>query len=137
MRPPRSTTLPNSGRKSSRKNIQVWWYRVCLLIQYGKISHDVLEEIIKGAKERLVLVSPYLKFNARVKELLSDGYRPDVEIRIVYGKREPDARERQWLNTVPHVRTSFCRNLHPKCYLNEHLCIISSLNLHLFSQQNN
>lgn len=97
----------------------------------------VLEEIIKGAKERLVLVSPYLKFNTRVKELLSDGYRPDVEIRIVYGKRELDTRERQWLNTAPHVRTSFCHNLHAKCYLNEHLCVITSLNLHLFSQQNN
>jgi phosphatidylserine/phosphatidylglycerophosphate/cardiolipin synthase-like enzyme len=37
----------------------------------------------------------------------------------------------------PHIRTSFCHNLHAKCYLNEHLCIITSLNLHLFSQQNN
>jgi phosphatidylserine/phosphatidylglycerophosphate/cardiolipin synthase-like enzyme len=78
-----------------------------------------------------------LKLNTRVKELLSHGYRPDVDIQIVYGKRELDARERQWLITVPHIRTSFCHNLHAKCYLNEHLCIITSLNLHLFSQQNN
>jgi phosphatidylserine/phosphatidylglycerophosphate/cardiolipin synthase-like enzyme len=97
----------------------------------------LVEEIIKGAKERVVLVSPYLQLNARIRELLSDGYRPDVDIRIIYGKKELDARERQWLNAVPHIRTSFCQNLHAKCYLNENLCVITSLNLHLFSQQNN
>jgi hypothetical protein len=33
--------------------------------------------------------------------------------------------------------TSFCKNLHAKCYLNEELCIITSLNLYEFSQVNN
>jgi PLD-like domain len=97
----------------------------------------VIEEIITRAKERVVLVSPFLQLNARIRELLSDGYRPDVDMRIIYGKRELDAPERQWLNGVPHIRTSFCQNLHAKCYLNENLCVITSLNLHLFSQQNN
>ena len=97
----------------------------------------VIEEIIKIARERVVLVSPYLQFNERIRELLGDGYRPDVEIQIVYGKRELDAPERQWLNSVPHIRTRFCQNLHAKCYLNENMCVITSLNLHLFSQQNN
>ncbi len=97
----------------------------------------VLEEIITTAKERLVLISPYLKLNARIKELLSDGYRPDLDIRILYGKKELEAPERQWLSLVPHIQTSFCPNLHAKCYLNESICILTSLNLHLFSQQNN
>lgn len=97
----------------------------------------VIEEIIKTARERLILVSPYLKLNDRIKELLSSGYRPDVDTQIVYGKRELDAPERQWLNSVPHVLTRFCQNLHSKCYLNENLAVITSLNLHLFSQQNN
>lgn len=97
----------------------------------------VLEEIIKTAKERIVLVSPYLKLNPRIKELLSDGYRPDLDIQILYGKKELEGPERQWLNTVPHIRASFCQNLHAKCYLNENLCVITSLNLHLYSQQNN
>jgi phosphatidylserine/phosphatidylglycerophosphate/cardiolipin synthase-like enzyme len=97
----------------------------------------LVEEIIKGAKERIVLVSPFLKLNDRIKELLGDGYRPDVDVRIVYGKKELEAPERQWLRSVPHVRTSFCQNLHAKCYLNETMCVITSLNLHLYSQQNN
>lgn len=97
----------------------------------------LVEEIIKGAKERIVLVSPYLRLNSRIKELLGDGYRPDVDIRIIYGKKELGAPERQWLRNVPHIRTSFCQNLHAKCYLNESMCVITSLNLHLYSQQNN
>jgi PLD-like domain len=97
----------------------------------------LVEEIIKTGKERVILVSPYLKLNARIKELLSDGYRPDVDVRIIYGKRDLDASERRWLGSVPHIRTSFCQNLHAKYYLNEHLCVIDSLNLHQFSQQNN
>lgn len=96
-----------------------------------------IEEIIKRAKERIVLISPYLQLNDRIKELLSDGYRPDVDIQIVYGKRELDAPERQWLAGVPHIRTRFCQNLHAKCYTNENLCVITSLNLYQFSQQNN
>jgi len=97
----------------------------------------VIEEIIKTAKERVVLISPYLRLNDRIKELLSIGYRPDVDVQIIYGKRELDPRERQWLNTVPHIHTRFCQNLHAKCYLNESRCVITSLNLHLYSQQNN
>lgn len=97
----------------------------------------LVEEIIKGARERIVLVSPYLRLNTRIKELLGDGYRPDIDIRIIYGKKELEAPERQWLRSVPHIRTSFCQNLHAKCYLNESMCVITSLNLHLYSQQNN
>lgn len=69
--------------------------------------------------------------------MLSDGYRPDLDIQILYGKKELEGPEQQWLNTVPHIRASFCQNLHAKCYLNENLCVITSLNLHLYSQQNN
>ena len=36
-----------------------------------------------------------------------------------------------------YIRTSFCRNLHAKCYMNEEMCIITSLNLYEFSQVNN
>ncbi len=35
------------------------------------------------------------------------------------------------------VRTSFCENLHAKCYLNEGEAILTSMNLYEFSQVNN
>ena len=96
-----------------------------------------LEELIKDAKDRLVLVSPFLKLNDRMKELLSDKNRLKIDVRIVYGKSELQPQEIDWLRGLTYIRTSFCKNLHAKCYLNEELCIITSLNLYEFSQVNN
>jgi hypothetical protein len=96
-----------------------------------------LEELIKEAKDRLVLVSPFLKLNDRIKELLSDKNRLKIDVRIVYGKSELQPQEIDWLRELTYIRTSFCKNLHAKCYLNEELCIITSLNLYEFSQVNN
>lgn len=96
-----------------------------------------LEELMKHAKERLWLISPYLKLNNRTKELLEDANRMKLDIRIVYGKSELQPAEASWLKTLTYVRTSFCQNLHAKCYLSESECIITSLNLYEFSQVNN
>jgi hypothetical protein len=96
-----------------------------------------LEELIKEAKDRLVLVSPFLKLNDRMKELLSDKNRLKIDVRVVYGKSELQPQEIDWLRGLTYIRTSFCKNLHAKCYLNEELCIITSLNLYEFSQVNN
>ena len=35
-------------------------------------THYFLEEMIKGASDRLILISPLLKLNDRMKELLAD-----------------------------------------------------------------
>ncbi|MGR5364238.1 phospholipase D family protein [Vibrio mediterranei] len=96
-----------------------------------------LEELIKDASERLILISPFLKLNERIKELLEDKDRLKIDIRIVYGKSELQPDEINWLKSLSFVRTSFCKNLHAKCYMNENSCIITSLNLYEFSQVNN
>ena len=96
-----------------------------------------LEELIKNARDRLILISPFLKLNDRIKELLDDKNRLKIDVRIVYGKSELQPQEMDWLRELTYVRTSFCKNLHAKCYLNEELCIITSLNLYEFSQVNN
>lgn len=96
-----------------------------------------LEELIKAAKDRLILISPFLKLNDRVKELLTDKNRLKIDVRIVYGKSELQPAEMAWLQELTYIRTSYCKNLHAKCYLNEELCIITSLNLYEFSQVNN
>ena len=96
-----------------------------------------LEELIKNAKERLILISPYLRLNDRIKELLEDKDRLKIDIRIVYGKSDLHPDEIKWMQKLDYVRVSFCKNLHAKCYMNESECIISSLNLYEFSQVNN
>jgi len=96
-----------------------------------------LEELIKSATDRLILISPYLKLNDRIKELIVDKNRLKIDVRIVYGKNELQPEEINWLKELTYVRTSFCKNLHAKCYINEESCIVTSLNLYEFSQVNN
>ncbi len=96
-----------------------------------------LEELIKSARDRLILISPFLKLNDRIKELLEDKDRLKIDVRIIYGKSELAPPEIEWLRGMKYVRTSFCKNLHAKCYLNEERCIVTSLNLYEFSMVNN
>lgn len=96
-----------------------------------------LEQTIKNANERLVLISPFLKINDRIKELLEDKDRLKIDIRVVYGKNELLPEENNWLKSMNSIRTSFCKNLHAKCYMNEKEALITSMNLYEFSQANN
>ncbi|MDQ3200232.1 MAG: phospholipase D family protein [Verrucomicrobiota bacterium] len=92
-----------------------------------------LEEIIRLARDRLILISPVLKLNDRVKELLEDKNQRKIEVHLAYEKNDLEPEEINWLRRLSFVRTSFCRNLHAKCYLNEQFGIVSSLNLHELS----
>jgi phosphatidylserine/phosphatidylglycerophosphate/cardiolipin synthase-like enzyme len=96
-----------------------------------------LQQLFKDTKEKLVLISPYLKINERLKQSLQDLDRFKIDIRVVFGKNELDPVEQNWLRGLPAIRTSFCQNLHAKCYLNEKQAIITSMNLYEFSQVNN
>lgn len=95
-----------------------------------------LEELVKNARKFLVLISPYIKVNARLRELLADKARCGLDIRLIYGKKH-QPRELAWLHELRSVQVKFCPNLHAKCYFNEQDCIITSLNLYDFSQVNN
>lgn len=72
-----------------------------------------------------------------MKELLEDKNRLKIDVRLVYGKSELQPEEINWLRGLSFIRTSFCKNLHAKSYLNEELCIVTSLNLYDFSLVNN
>ena len=96
-----------------------------------------LEELIKGTKDRLILISPYLQFTDRIKEHLSNLNIQKRDIRIVYRENKLQMDENNWLETQIGIRTSICKNLHAKCYINENEAIITSMNLYEFSQMNN
>ena len=96
-----------------------------------------VEELIREAKERLYIISPYLKLSDNVKELLNDKEREKVEVRVIFGKQELNPTEMAFLQNLKYVRLFFSKNLHAKCYLNEKTMIITSMNLYEFSQQNN
>ena len=96
-----------------------------------------LEGLIKSAREKLILISPFLKVNERLRQLLEDKDREKIDIRVVYGKNELQPDENNWLKSKSSVRSSFCKNLHAKCFLNESEALITSMNLYEFSQVNN
>jgi len=96
-----------------------------------------LENLIRDAREKLYIISPYLKLSDNVKELLNNKEREKVEVRIIFGKQELAPDEMSYLENLKYVRLYFSKNLHAKCYLNEAKMIIASMNLYEFSQQNN
>jgi phosphatidylserine/phosphatidylglycerophosphate/cardiolipin synthase-like enzyme len=96
-----------------------------------------LEVLIKGTRDRLILISPYLQFTERIKEHLSNLNIQKRDIRIVYRENKLQLEENNWLESQIGIRTSLCKNLHAKCYINENEAIITSMNLYEFSQQNN
>jgi phosphatidylserine/phosphatidylglycerophosphate/cardiolipin synthase-like enzyme len=100
------------------------------------ISSEI-DNLIRDAKERLYIISPYLKLSDNVKELLNDKEREKVDVRIIFGKQELNPTELSFLENLKYVRLYFSKNLHAKCYLNERVMIITSMNLYEFSQQNN
>ncbi|HRE26121.1 MAG TPA: phospholipase D family protein, partial [Anaerolineales bacterium] len=96
-----------------------------------------LQQLINQAQDTLILISPYLKLNDRLRQSLEDKDRLKIDIRLIYGKNELQPEQINWLRTLHSVRTSFCENLHAKCYLNEGEAILTSMNLYEFSQVNN
>ena len=96
-----------------------------------------LQQLINRASEKLVLISPYLKINERIKQSLEDKNLLKIDIRVIYGKNELQPDENNWLKSMTSIRASFCKDLHAKCYLNEREVIITSMNLYEFSQVNN
>jgi len=86
---------------------------------------------------RQTLISPYLQFTDRIKEHLSNLNIQKRDIRIVYRENKLQLDENNWLESQIGIRTSLCKNLHAKCYINENEAIITSMNLYEFSQQNN
>jgi phospholipase D-like protein len=96
-----------------------------------------LENIIAGARKRLVLLSPYLQLSKTLFERLCDADHRGVRITLVYGKSslaEPDIRA---LSALGGLSMFFLENLHAKCYFNEAQMVITSMNLYEFSEKTN
>ena len=100
------------------------------------VSHQI-DEIIKNAEERLWIISPFLKVTPRIKQLLEDTNRLKIDSRVIYGKNELQPEENNWLESMTSIRTSFCKDLHAKCYMNENEVLLTSMNLYEYSQVNN
>ena len=97
-----------------------------------------LKKLIDNSNDKLYLISPYLQLNNQLKLSLEDRHKFSIDIVIIYGKVtdiNPD--DSEWLKSMPGIKLMFHKDLHAKCYFNEQEAIITSMNLYMFSQQNN
>lgn len=97
-----------------------------------------LKKLINNSNDKLYLISPYLQLNNQLKLSLEDRHKFSIDIIIIYGKVtdiNPD--DSAWLQSMPGIKLMFHKDLHAKCYFNEKEAIITSMNLYMFSQQNN
>jgi phosphatidylserine/phosphatidylglycerophosphate/cardiolipin synthase-like enzyme len=96
-----------------------------------------LSTIIKDATIKVYLISPFLSFNLKYQQMIEGQNGKNVKIHIIYGKKESQDKNTDWLKALENVELKFCKNLHAKCYLNESTAIVTSMNFHDFSQKNN
>lgn len=96
-----------------------------------------IEDLIKNADQKLVLISPYLKLSKDFKELLTYRNGKDKITTVIFGKQELKPDEMTFLQSLRFVVLKFKEDLHAKCYVNDQHMIITSLNLYEFSMANN
>jgi phosphatidylserine/phosphatidylglycerophosphate/cardiolipin synthase-like enzyme len=96
-----------------------------------------IEELIKEADTKLILISPYLKLSKDFKELLTYRNNQDKITTIIFGKQELKPDEMKFLESLRFVILKFNEDLHAKCYVNDKQMVITSLNLYEFSMANN
>jgi len=100
------------------------------------ISYEI-ENIIKGARKKLILISPYLQLSENFYERLQDADNLKISITIIFGKSELDENEVEKLKNLNNVKLYFHPYLHAKCYFNEARMIITSMNMYDYSEKRN
>jgi hypothetical protein len=96
-----------------------------------------IEDIIIKTKCQLTLVSPYLQLSDIFFDRLKDANARGVEITIIYGKDQLNPAQKSQIFSLNKVSLHFCPNLHAKCYFNEEMMVITSMNMYEFSEKNN
>jgi len=97
-----------------------------------------LKKLINNSDDKLYLISPYLQLNNQLKLSLEDRHKFSIDIIIIYGKvSDINPEDSTWLQSMQGIKLLFHKDLHAKCYFNEKEAIITSMNLYMFSQQNN
>lgn len=110
----------------------------------GNSLNSKLDEILEKAEEKLYLMSPFIKFHSRIKEILLTKKEKDrLQLVVVYGKNE-DNKEKslgqedfEFLTQFRNVCIKYEPRLHAKYYANEGATLLSSMNLYEYSQNNN
>ena len=108
-----------------------------------ELLNQELSKIIEEATESLILMSPYIKLNEKVRDrLLLVRDVQDLEITIVFGRSQRDKgkslsqEDLEFLKQFPNVQIRYLERLHAKYYANETSALLTSMNLHDYTLRN-
>ncbi len=110
----------------------------------GKELEDAICSIIWDAKEKLVIVSPFIKLDEYfIQHFNHHINNPSLHLLVVFGKNEYDkskslnSADFEFFKRFPKVSIVYVANLHAKYYGNESKGVITSINLYDHSFKNN
>lgn len=111
---------------------------------HGSELSVCIEKMIANADQFLYLISPYIKLHDRIRDELKRKKSDDkLQIVVVFGKNEENKskslseEDLSFLKEFPNVKICYEKNLHAKYYASEDSSLITSMNLHQFSQNAN
>lgn len=104
-------------------------------------NHEVVDQIVKlvqNAKEKLIIITPYLNLNARMRGALNEAKSNGAQITVYYrleelSKKKNDADIRFFTENIG-AEMVYIERLHSKLYLNETSAVMSSMNMVAGSQ---
>jgi len=106
------------------------------LLTTSGIAH-YLEQVIKKAKSKVYIISPYLDISHNFLQRLLDAEKKGIEINIVYRDDKLNQRERKKFQRIKKLNLYHHQLLHAKCYANEEFVIITSMNMIEYSEKKN
>lgn len=117
---------------------------MAILFIKGSELNIELERLIEDADDYLYLICPYIQLHDKLKrELRSKVDKPHLRVVIVFGKNEEgihkslNKEDFEFLKSLPNIEIRYEPKLHAKYYASEDRAIITSMNLHKFSHDNN
>jgi len=102
-----------------------------------KQAYAAIEDITIKANKELVLISPFIKIPDDLLRRLKHLDDKNVKITLVCRWKKLDYKEKNKLGNINHLEVHSLDHLHAKCFYNQESMVITSLNLHEYSEQNN
>ncbi len=98
---------------------------------YDEQIESAIIDVISGAEEYLVLVSPYNAYSPDLSDAVKRASEKEVRIIAVCRKdmRKKESTHLNWLKSDLGARVHLVERLHAKIYLNESAGIVTSMNL--------
>lgn len=103
-----------------------------------------IEDLIRKANKNLLLISPFIDLDARIKDALNEKKQnPDFQLLVLFGKNENNYYRSvkkdsfTFLKEFPNVEIRYNERLHAKFYQNDFDFIVTSMNLYDYSLANN